>query len=66
MTTSYRHLGPGYRKGPILLRGNQIPGETSDKRLLDKSESADWVHQDPGVCCAFKVSSSKGLVPWLN
>lgn len=47
MTTSYRHLGPGYRKGPILLRGNQIPGETSDKRLLDKSESADWVHQDP-------------------
>lgn len=37
----------GYRRGPVLLRGNQIPGSTSDQRLLAKSEGADWVHADP-------------------
>lgn len=36
-----------YRKGPVLLRGTQIPSETSDQRLLTKSGDADWVHADP-------------------
>ncbi|WP_435299564.1 TIGR00730 family Rossman fold protein [Timonella sp. A28] len=36
-----------YRKGPILLRGSQIPHQTSDQRLLGKSQSSDWVHDDP-------------------
>ncbi|MBL0884987.1 TIGR00730 family Rossman fold protein [Myceligenerans indicum] len=39
--------GRGYRKGPVLLRGNQIPLETTDQRLLAKGERADWVHSDP-------------------
>ncbi|MDT0165281.1 TIGR00730 family Rossman fold protein [Actinotalea sp. AC32] len=39
--------GESYRRGPVLLRGNQIPGSTSDQRLLAKSEGADWVHADP-------------------
>ncbi|MBE1877086.1 TIGR00730 family Rossman fold protein [Myceligenerans pegani] len=39
--------GRGYRKGPVLLRGNQIPLETTDQRLLAKGEQADWVHSDP-------------------
>lgn len=26
--------GNGYRKGPILLRGGQVPRTTSDQRLL--------------------------------
>lgn len=37
----------GYRKGPILLRGEQVPLTTSDERLLSTSESADWLHGDP-------------------
>ena len=36
-----------YRKGPVLLRGDQIPAETSDERLLRKDADADWVHSDP-------------------
>ncbi len=36
-----------YRKGPVLLRGTQIPKETSDKRLLASTSSTDWVHNDP-------------------
>jgi uncharacterized protein (TIGR00730 family) len=39
--------GRGYRKGPVLLRGTQIPGQTTDQRLLRGGEPADWVHADP-------------------
>ncbi|MBI9115181.1 TIGR00730 family Rossman fold protein [Sanguibacter suaedae] len=39
--------GSGYRKGPVILRGSQIPQKTTDQRLLDNSGSADWVHGDP-------------------
>lgn len=36
-----------YRKGPVVLRGDQIPTETSDKRLLDRTRTTEWVHTDP-------------------
>ncbi|PYG00245.1 hypothetical protein SAMN05216184_104186 [Georgenia satyanarayanai] len=36
-----------YRKGPVTLRGSQIPHETSDERLLAQDGDADWVHSDP-------------------
>lgn len=39
--------GTGYQKGPVLLRGEQIPTSTTDQRLLDNSDSADWLHGDP-------------------
>ncbi|WP_426594596.1 TIGR00730 family Rossman fold protein [Cellulomonas sp. McL0617] len=40
--------GLGYRRGPVLLRGQQIPKTTSDQRLLSSgSEEADWLHGDP-------------------
>jgi uncharacterized protein (TIGR00730 family) len=39
--------GRGYRKGPVLLRGDQIPRQTTDQRLLAGGEPADWVHADP-------------------
>ncbi|WP_029290520.1 TIGR00730 family Rossman fold protein [Cellulomonas sp. HZM] len=39
--------GHGYRKGPVLLRGGQIPATTSDQRLLSRTEEADWLHGDP-------------------
>jgi len=39
--------GSGYRKGPVLLRRDQIPKTTSDERLLTRHEGASWVHGDP-------------------
>ncbi|GCE76953.1 LOG family protein [Cellulomonas biazotea] len=39
--------GQGYRKGPVLLRGRQIPSSTSDQRLLSRTEGASWLHDDP-------------------
>lgn len=36
-----------YRKGPVVLRGTQIPAQTSDQRLLSPAQSSDWVHDDP-------------------
>ena len=32
--------GLGYRKGPVLLRGQQIPTTTSDQRLLERRRTA--------------------------
>src|SRR5665648_752341 len=39
--------GNGYRKGPVLLRGGQVPRTTSDQRLLASGNEPDWVHGDP-------------------
>jgi len=47
MTTANQAPRGSYQKGPILLRGSQIPRETSDKRLLDTSQNSSWVHDDP-------------------
>lgn len=34
-------------KGPVMLRGSQIPSWTADQRLLDRDASSDWAHSDP-------------------
>ncbi|AKU17649.1 TIGR00730 family Rossman fold protein [Luteipulveratus mongoliensis] len=39
--------GREYRKGATTLRGTQVPGTTTDARLLDNAESSDWLHTDP-------------------
>lgn len=39
--------GRGYRRGPVLLRGNQIPRTTTDQRLLAPDQDTDWLHSDP-------------------
>ena len=39
--------GRGYRRGPVLLRGNQIPRTTTDQRLLAPDQDTDWLHADP-------------------
>lgn len=36
-----------YYKGPVLLRGEQIPAETTDARLLAPQSDAEWIHSDP-------------------
>lgn len=42
-----RPHGNGYRKGPVLLRGGQVPRTTTDQRLLASGGEPDWVHGDP-------------------
>ena len=36
-----------YRRGPVILRGKQVPEETSDTRLLRQQKDASWLHEDP-------------------
>jgi hypothetical protein len=36
-----------YQKGPVVLRRTQVPGSTTDQRLLDSRGPSDWVHTDP-------------------
>ena len=43
-----RRQSNGYRKGPVLLRGGQVPRTTTDQRLLAQGGEPDWVHGDPG------------------
>lgn len=31
----------------MLLRGTQIPDQTTDERLLSQSDQTDWLHSDP-------------------
>jgi len=33
--------------GPVTLRRDQVPRTTTDQRLLDSDQSADWLHTDP-------------------
>lgn len=43
-----RRKGDGeYRRGPVVLRGSQIPKTTSDQRLLTRTEDTAWLHDDP-------------------
>lgn len=35
------------RKGPTLLRDDQVDMSTTDQRLLDTRGESDWVHTDP-------------------
>jgi uncharacterized protein (TIGR00730 family) len=36
-----------HQRGPVLLRRGQIPGGTTDQRLLDSRGPTEWVHTDP-------------------
>ena len=36
-----------YQKGPVVLRGDQIPQTTTDQRLLQQPQDTDWLHADP-------------------
>lgn len=36
-----------YRKGPVLLRGPNVPTTSTSGRLLDEQHRPDWLHEDP-------------------
>jgi uncharacterized protein (TIGR00730 family) len=41
-------LGPHERRqGPVVLRRELVPAQTTDQRLLDGRGPTDWVHTDP-------------------
>jgi len=39
--------GEERQTGPVTLRRDKVPPTTTDQRLLDSVESADWLHTDP-------------------
>ena len=45
--TSERTVRPEHQRGPVILRGGQVPGTTTDQRLLESRGPSDWVHTDP-------------------
>ena len=47
MSQTDRPQGRAYHKGPVVMRGAQVPSSTTDQRLLDSRGTADWVHTDP-------------------
>src|SRR6187431_345273 len=36
-----------YRKGPVILRGQNLPSQSTTGALLDNLQQADWLHDDP-------------------
>jgi uncharacterized protein (TIGR00730 family) len=36
-----------YAQGRVVRSGDQVPGTTTDQRLLDSSSGSAWVHTDP-------------------
>lgn len=36
-----------YHKGPVILRGDMIPKETTTEHLLSPESTTDWLHMDP-------------------
>jgi len=38
---------PSYRKGPVILRGKNVPKTSTTGALLRDQQNADWLHDDP-------------------
>jgi uncharacterized protein (TIGR00730 family) len=38
---------PAYRKGPVILRGQNVPSQSTTGALLKDQQNADWLHDDP-------------------
>ena len=36
-----------YRKGPVILRGRNVPASSTSGRLLSEQDPPDWLHEDP-------------------
>ncbi|TAM89844.1 MAG: TIGR00730 family Rossman fold protein [Jatrophihabitans sp.] len=47
MSTPPAAARPEHQRGPVLLRRSQIPGTTTDQRLLESRGPSEWVHTDP-------------------
>ncbi len=47
MTDDQKPRKKDKRKGPVLMRRDQVDTGTTDQRLLDSRGPSDWVHTDP-------------------
>ena len=47
MTDDQKARKKDKRKGPVLMRRDQVDTGTTDQRLLDSRGQSDWVHTDP-------------------
>jgi uncharacterized protein (TIGR00730 family) len=47
MPSSRNHRPRERQMGSVVLRRGQVPGSTTDQRLLDSRDPSDWVHADP-------------------
>jgi len=36
-----------YRKGPVILRGKNVPAQSTSGRLLQVQDPPNWLHEDP-------------------
>jgi uncharacterized protein (TIGR00730 family) len=36
-----------YQKGPVTLRGRNVPTSSTSQRLLNEQDPPDWLHEDP-------------------
>ncbi len=46
-STPYGQEWPERYTGPVVRRREQVQAGTTDQRLLDTQDSADWLHEDP-------------------
>ena len=45
--SDYSPLGTTYHRGPMIMRGDMIPQESTTANLLRPDQNADWLHLDP-------------------
>ena len=63
MTDDQKARKKDKRKGPVLMRRDQVDTGTTDQRLLDSRGPSDWVHTDPWRVHADPVRVRRGLRP---
>lgn len=62
----YSPPSPQRHKGPVVLRGRQARGSTTDQRLLDSRASGDWVHTDPWRVLRIQAEFVEGFGAMAN
>ncbi len=62
----YSPPSPQRSKGPVILRGRQARGSTTDQRLLDSRSSGDWVHTDPWRVLRIQAEFVEGFGAMAN
>jgi len=62
----YSPPAPQRHRGPVVLRGKQARGSTTDQRLLDSRGSGDWVHTDPWRVLRIQAEFVEGFGAMAN